>query len=31
MTGFFDSLQLPLHKGAFETVQRQAFNTQQPM
>ena len=31
MTGFFDSLQLPLHRGAFKTVQRQALNTQQPM
>ena len=31
MTGFFDSLQPPLHREAFETVQRQAFNTQQPM
>ena len=31
MTDFFDSLQLPLHRRAFETVQRQAFNTQQPM
>ena len=31
MTGFFDSLRLPLHRGAFETVQRQVFNTQQPM
>ena len=31
MTGFFNSLRFHLHRGAFETVQRQAFNTQPPM